>query len=143
MTENTDHHSELFKSRYAELSPKFLDYHSARSSFKKLVPKDESIVEIGIGSGSFAIPLIQEGYMILSDCTFCYGTTEEGYDTDQHKVTKWFRFIEKDGTVIPGIGKGLYTRFSTPLSQLREIIYPLSIEVDEGGIWTVIQNSSS
>lgn len=248
MSESTDHHSEFFKSRYAELSPKFLDYDAARAAFKQLVSKDDSLVEIGIGSGTFAVPLIQEGYKIdgvepdqgfrdnleeilsmmgeiqcsiheldigqfaesaikyngayshsgpifftevdgkiyfeglaidkldtdpqeyhvgllrnlvqnntrlllniqenrtgitLSDgSTFSYGTAREGYDLEKNQVTKWFRFTEHNGSVKPNGGEGSYTRFSTSLYQLREMLDPLSIKVNEDRTWACIQNSS-
>jgi hypothetical protein len=64
MPRNETHANAIFAEFYPELSPKFLDYERARAAFRKIVETRERCLEIGIGSGVFALELIKEGYQI-------------------------------------------------------------------------------
>jgi hypothetical protein len=227
-----DHHDNtVFARRYDELAPLFLDYVRARRKFKALVRKDQFSLEIGMGSGLFALPLIAQGYRIdglepnvamvaalaqntraqglqipkveqssvldftfdtphpiiyshsgpmfvtresgqlyyeglnipgdreaeaagnaeliqrilrrvvanngkfllniqenrsgirLSDgSTFNLNPVGNGYDPKNLEVTKQYRFVERDGSVLPSGGEGTYRRFACTLDQLNDFV---------------------
>lgn len=56
--------NDVFQKYYDELAVIFLDYKGGQEEFVKLVNIHNRCIEIGIGTGLFAIPLLKRGYCI-------------------------------------------------------------------------------
>jgi hypothetical protein len=129
-----DHHDNpLFAKRYDELATKFLNYECTQREFKTLVRKDQPSLEIGIGSGLFALPLIKQGYSI------------DGLEPNTTMGTILAQNAQAQGLRTPKVEQVSVDKF--PFNTSHPIIYshsgPMFVTREEGQLYYEGLNTST